>query len=124
MDAFFSSLNFHHSSLITRYSSLITHHSSLKIPYPFGIITHLSSLNIFHAVCGPHTCHSVQYFFFFLPKLIKPSEKKIKKKRLSKVVASSNSGFLRVVLFTEMSLSYELTVFSFHNPSLKNQRIE
>ena len=57
------------------FSSLITHHSSLKIPYPFGIITHLSSLNIFHTVCGPYTCHSVQLFFFFLiPKLIEPRE--------------------------------------------------
>ena len=40
---------------ITQFSSLITHH--FKISYPFGTITHLSSLNIFHTVCGPHTCH-------------------------------------------------------------------
>ena len=58
---------FHHSISVT-------HNLSLKIPYPFGTITHLSSLNIFHTVCGPHTCHSVHFFFFF-------SEKKKKKKR-------------------------------------------
>ena len=76
LDANFSSLNFHHSIFVT-------YHSSLKIPYPFRTITHLSLLNIFHIVCGPHTCHSVQLFFFFFlaPKLIEPSEKKKKKNR-------------------------------------------
>ena len=58
---------FHHSISVT-------HNLSLKIPYPFGTITHLSSLNIFHTVCGPHTCHSVLFFFFF-------SEKKKEKKK-------------------------------------------
>ena len=47
---------FHHSISVT-------HH--FKIPHPFSTITHLPSLNIFHIVCGIHTCHSVQYFFFF-----------------------------------------------------------
>ena len=58
---------FHHSISVT-------HNLSLKIPYPFGTITHLSSLNIFHTVYGPHTCHSVHFFFFLL-------KKKNKKKR-------------------------------------------
>ena len=51
-----------------RHSSLITHH--------FKYYTRLApSLNIFHTICGPHTCHSMQLFFFFLvPKLIEPSE--------------------------------------------------
>ena len=48
--------------LITQFSLLITHH--FKIPYPFGTITHLPSLNIFNTVCGPHICHSMQPFFF------------------------------------------------------------
>ena len=53
------------------FSSLITHH--------FKYYTHLTPLlNIFHTICGPHTCHSV-YFFFPVPKLIEPSEKKKKK---------------------------------------------
>ena len=47
------------------HSISVTHHSSLKIPYSFGTITHLSLLNIFHTICGPHTCHSVQPFFSF-----------------------------------------------------------
>ena len=47
---------FHHSISVT-------HH--FKIPHPFSTITHLPLLNIFHIVCGIHTCHSVQYFFFF-----------------------------------------------------------
>ena len=60
---FFLSLNFRHSSLVTRHSSLITPHS--KIPCLFRTITHFLSLNIFHTICGPYTCHSVQLFFFF-----------------------------------------------------------
>ena len=52
-----------HSSLVTRHLSLIAHH--FKIPYPFSTITHLPSLNIFHIVCGIHTCHSVQFIYFF-----------------------------------------------------------
>ena len=59
---------------ITQFSSLITHH--------FKYLTHLAQLlNIFHTICGPHTCHSVQFFFFFffpVPKLTEPSEKKKK----------------------------------------------
>ena len=45
--------------------SLITHHSSLKIPCLFGTITHFPSLNIFHTICGPHTCHRCSFFIFF-----------------------------------------------------------
>ena len=69
-------------SLITHHSSFITHHS--KIPCLFDTITHFPSLNIFHIICGPHTCHSMQFFFFFLfsvPKLTEPSEKKKKRKK-------------------------------------------
>ena len=62
-----SSLNFHHSSLIT-------HH--FKIPHPFGTITHLPSLNIFHTVCGPHICHSMQLFFSPEPRNPNPVKKK------------------------------------------------
>ena len=36
---------------ITQFPSLITHY--FKIPYPFGTITHLSSLNIFQLFVGP-----------------------------------------------------------------------
>ena len=72
MDHFFSSLNFRHSSLITHHSSLITHHLSLithhlKHPTPFDTITHFSSLNIFHTICGPHTCHLVKENLFCGP---------------------------------------------------------
>ncbi|KAL4625827.1 hypothetical protein ACB092_05G052700 [Castanea dentata] len=73
LDAFFSSLNFCHSSLITHHSSLITHH--LKHPTPFGTITHSSSLNIFHTVCGPHTCHLLYLTLFDNPILIDDSNK-------------------------------------------------
>ena len=52
---------------IFHHSISVTHHSSFKIPYPFGTITHLLLLNIFHTVCGPHTCHLVLFFFFFFP---------------------------------------------------------
>ena len=52
--------------LVYFFSSFNFRHSSLKIPYPFGTITHLSSLNIFHTICGPHICHTVQEFFFFI----------------------------------------------------------
>ena len=66
---------------ITQFSSLITHH--FKILYPFGTITHLPSLNIFHTVCQPHTRHSVQVFlFFFFPQNPNsPNPKKKKKKK-------------------------------------------
>ena len=41
------------------------------------LVCFFSSLNIFHTICGFHTYHSVQHFFFFLvPKLTEPSEKK------------------------------------------------
>ena len=61
---------FHHSPLIT-------HHLSLKIPYPFNTITHFPSLNIFHTIYGPHTCHSV-HFFFQYPNSPNPVKKKKK----------------------------------------------
>ena len=68
---------------ITQFPLLITHH--FKIPYPFGTITHLPSLNIFHTICGPHTYHSVQLFFFPpLPKLTEPSKKKKMEKERTK----------------------------------------
>ena len=55
--------------LIAHHSSIITHHPSLNFPHSFGIITqfpclfgiiaHFPSLNIFHTICGPHTCHTM-----------------------------------------------------------------
>ena len=58
----------HHSSLSFHHLSLITHH--LKHPTPFGIITHLSSLNIFqlfvgfiHVPCASFTLF-IYYFSF------------------------------------------------------------
>ena len=65
---FFSSINFHHLSLIT-------HH--------FKYYTRLAPLlNIFHTICGPYTCHSLQASSFFssVPKLTLPSGGKKKKK--------------------------------------------
>ena len=53
LDSLFCSLNFHHSSL--------------KIPCFFGTITHFSSLNIFHTICGPHTCYLVRAKLFCGP---------------------------------------------------------
>ena len=48
----FSSLIFHYLSLITHFPLLITYH--------FKYYTRLApSLNIFHTICGPHTCHSL-----------------------------------------------------------------
>ena len=61
---------------ITQFPLLITHH--FKIPYPFGTITHLPSLNIFNTVYGPHICHSMQPFFFPIPKLTEPKKKEKK----------------------------------------------
>ena len=48
---------FCHSSFVTHHSSLLIHHS--KIPCLFGIIAHFPSLNIFHTICGLHTCHTM-----------------------------------------------------------------
>ena len=86
-------------SLITHYSLLITHHSSLKIPYSFGTIIHLSSLNIFHTVCGPHVGHSVQLFFFFflVPKL---TVNLFLKKKKKKTVAQPQSPVIIQGIFT------------------------
>ena len=66
----FSSLNFHHSSLITRYSSLIFSHS-------FGNITFIFITQFFHTIHGSHTCQQV-HFFFFSTQL---TEANIKKKK-------------------------------------------
>ena len=78
---------FHHSIsvtqfplLITHNSSLITHHSSLNFSHSFGTITHFPSLNIFHTICGPYTCHSELFFFFQYPKTRTQWKKKGKKK--------------------------------------------
>ena len=38
---------------------------TLKIPCLFSIITHFSSLNIFHTICGPHTCHRCIFYIFY-----------------------------------------------------------
>ena len=73
-------LFFCHLIFVTHHSSLIIHHS--KIPCLFGTIAHFSSHNIFHIICGPHICHPVKLFllfFFSIPKLTEPSEKKKKK---------------------------------------------
>ena len=55
---------FHHSISVTQFLSLSTYHSSLNFSHPFGTITHFPSLNIFHTICGPHTCHLVRAFLF------------------------------------------------------------
>ena len=59
---------------ITQFSSLITHH--------FKYFTRLApSLNIFHTICGPHTCHSVQFFFFFPSQYLETQTRKKKEKK-------------------------------------------
>ena len=66
---------------ITQFPSLITHH--------FKYYTRLApSLNIFHTICEPHTCHSLQAFFFQFffqypnsPNLVEKKKKKKKKKK-------------------------------------------
>ena len=81
--------NFHHSIFITQFPSLITHH--FKILHPFGTITQLPSLNIFHIICRPHTCHSVQFFFSFLvPR--NPNQKGKKEKEKEKKPRNPNPG--------------------------------
>ena len=52
----------------------ITHH--FKILHPFGTIIQLPWLNIFHTICGPHVCHSVQLFLFFVFFFQKKKKKK------------------------------------------------
>ena len=52
-------------SLNFRYSIFITHHSLLNFSHPFDIITQFLSLNIFHTVCGPYTCHNATFCFCF-----------------------------------------------------------
>ena len=78
---------FHHSIsvtqfplLITHNSSLITHHSSLNFSHSFGTITHFPSLNIFHTICGPYTCHS-ELFFFSNTQKLEPNERRKEKKK-------------------------------------------
>ena len=73
--------NFYHSSFVTQFLSFITYHSSLKIPYPFGTITHLSSLNIFHTVCGAISVTRYSFFFFFFPSTQTHWNQEKKKKR-------------------------------------------
>ena len=48
------SLNFHHSSFITQFFTPVWHH------HPISIIQY------FHIVCGPYTCHSATFCFWFL----------------------------------------------------------
>ena len=61
---------------ITQFPSLITlkYHTRLA-----------PSLNIFHTICGPHTCHSVQLFFFFSISLNPVKKKKRKKEKKPKL---------------------------------------
>ena len=70
--------------LFFRHSISIIHHSSL---ITLKYLTCLAqSLNIFHAVYGPHTCHSVQPFFFFFPQYpnsLNPIKKEKKKPKLT-----------------------------------------
>ena len=66
--------NFHYSIFITQFLSLITHH--FKILHLFGTITQLPSLNIFHTVCRPYICHSVQLFSFFFYQYLETRKKK------------------------------------------------
>ena len=68
-------------NFITQFSSLNFHHSSLNVSHPFRTITHFPSLNIFHTICVPHTCHSVQLFFSPVPRnsnLVKEEREKKK----------------------------------------------
>ena len=113
----FSSLNFHHSSLIT-------HNSSLNFSHRFGIITHFPSLNIFHTICGPIPVSRYNLFSFFfslsVPKLTEANIKKIIKKKILKKPQNgrpnqrkkkSQSGQkLRLVLFAGPSC-----VFNYKN---------
>ena len=126
MDFFFhnSSPNFHHLLLIIHYSSLITHHLSLITYYlkylNFPKHTRLALITQF--------CH---YFLFKKKKIEKSciaARLCFKKKKKSQTLRLNSE---RVVsLITKMPLKTKLwklktqCVFSFHNSSLKNQRIE
>ena len=136
LDKLFWVLNSHHSSLFT-------HH--LKIPCLFGTITHFPSLNIFHTICGPHTCHRCSFYFFFFsfqytnslnpvkkkkknPEQTEPVKKKNrtanprKEKKRSKGGQKLRLWVSYVCLITILPLSYELwklktakSCFQFHN---------
>ena len=67
---------FHHSISITHHSLLITYYSSLKIPYPFGTITQYFS----HCLWTPYLSLSTIFFFFPVPKLTEPNEKRKKER--------------------------------------------
>ena len=102
---------FYHSISVTHHSSLITHHC--KIPCLFGTIIHFSSLNIFHIICGPHTCHSMQLFFFFffsVPKLTEPSEKKKKRKKRTEQPTQEKKGKKKVKKQSKVTAMYCLWV--------------
>ena len=70
LDSFFWSLNFYHSSL--------------KMPCLFSTIIHFPSFNIFHTICGPHTCQLVQLFFFSSTQKPEPSERRKEKRKRKK----------------------------------------
>ena len=137
--------NFHYSIFITQFLSLITHH--FKILHLFGTITQLPSLNIFHTVCRPYICHSVQLFSFFFYQYLEtrkkkrpnpgeerkerkkkkskktqgrpnPGEKKKKKQTGQKVRLSYDQWVPHVCLITKISLSYELRKFLKKKPKM------
>ena len=101
MDKDFSSLNFRHSISIT-------HHSSLKIPCLFSTITHFPSLNIFHTICGLHTCHWCRKKKKKKKKNESQRQPRKRKKKKSKGGQKLRLWVFYVCLITILPLSYEL----------------
>ena len=97
----FSSLNFHHSSLITRYSSLIFSHS-------FGNITFIFITQFFHTIHGSHTCQQVHFFFLV------PNSPKLILKKKKKQTANANPGKKKVKRWSKVAAVDPLCVFNYN----------
>ena len=140
-------LKYHYSSLITVYSIFFTHHSithhlSLKISQLpkvacLALVSNFDNSKKFYFLWDPQIdlmqLLLLIYFLFFPStpntKLTEPSKKKKKKTKLNWLLTCCGSlkyVYLPKCYYNYVSITQKhlKVVFSFHNLSLKNQRIE